>query len=246
VDVLTTVHDRALAGRPVAPIEVGVWEVTSIVVLALLLPAVMTVARRQRLTWPPRPRVLAIHLVCAFTFSLVHVLGMGLMRSLIFSAAHFGYDPLKPLADWPYELRKDLVTYAALVGSYTTWLRIGPSSAPAPAELPALLEVRDGARRVYLQPGDILWVEAAGNYVQIHAVSGVHLHRVALAELEARFADLGLVRIHRSRLVRRDAITAVEARPSGDFEVALRNGDKVTGSRRFRAVTRLDRAASAD
>ena len=42
------------------------------------------------------------------------------------------------------------------------------------------------------------------------------------------------MRVHRSRLVRRDAIEAVESKPTGDFVVRLRDGRELAGSRRYR------------
>ena len=49
-------------------------------------------------------------------------------------------------------------------------------------------------------------------------------------------AELGpaFARIHRSRLVRRDAVRAIESGQSGDFTVTLANGERVRGSRRHR------------
>ena len=106
-----------------------------------------------------------------------------------------------------------------------------PTTAPAP---PPRLEVRDGNRTIFLAPTDILWAEAAGNYVELHTVAGSLLHRATLASLERELAPNGFVRIHRSRLVRRDAVRAVEANASGDFEAVLGNGARVIGSRRYR------------
>jgi DNA-binding LytR/AlgR family response regulator len=81
--------------------------------------------------------------------------------------------------------------------------------------------------------------------VELHRASAPVLHRAALAEMERRLTGEGFVRIHRSRLVRRDAIVAVETKPSGDFAVRLAGGQVLAGSRRFRSQA-LDRAAAPD
>ncbi|WP_309605928.1 LytTR family DNA-binding domain-containing protein [Phenylobacterium sp.] len=57
--------------------------------------------------------------------------------------------------------------------------------------------------------------------------------RLALGD-GSRFRAAGFVRIHRSRLVRRDAVATVESRPTGDFRVRLRDGRELAGSRRYR------------
>jgi len=63
-----------------------------------------------------------------------------------------------------------------------------------------------------------------------------HLIRATLQAEEARLAPFGMVRVHRSRLINRKRIVALQSRPSGDFEVRLDTGETVPGSRRFKAV----------
>jgi DNA-binding LytR/AlgR family response regulator len=137
-----------------------------------------------------------------------------------------------------YEYRKDLLTYAAAAFLYLLFERISrapPEGRDEPADTAFRLEVRDGARTVWLAPQDVEWAQAAGNYVELHGAFGTLLHRDTLAALEARLARHDFRRIHRSRLVRGGAVKSVETKPSGDFEVALASGDRVAGSRRFRA-----------
>ncbi|HEX5377092.1 MAG TPA: LytTR family DNA-binding domain-containing protein [Phenylobacterium sp.] len=245
VDVFTVVDDRANAGHPVPAWEAAVWEVSSGVVLAALAPAVLWIVRRVRPSPPPRFGWLAWHVPAALVFSLVHVLSMGVLRWATYAAIGASYDPLAPLADWPYELRKDLLVYVGLVAGYLTWRGAEPAPAIAGGACDPI-EVRDGARRLFVPVEDILWVEAAGNYVELHRRSSPVLHRAPLAEMERRLAASGFVRIHRSRLVRRAAIAAVETRTSGDFSVRLVTGETLAGSRRFRSATRLDRGAAHD
>ena len=59
--------------------------------------------------------------------------------------------------------------------------------------------------------------------------------RGTLSAWELRLAGQGFVRIHRSRLVNRTHVGALEPTGSGDFEVTLTNGRKLQGSRRFRS-----------
>jgi hypothetical protein len=245
VDVFTVAHDRAEAGRPVALWEPAVWDISSVLVLTALVPALMAFARRFPPTPPPRFGWLAWHLALGLGFSLIHVVGMGVLRWAAYAVAGEAYDPLGPLGDWPYELRKDALVYGGVVACYLIWRGSPPVSGQA-ATSATPIEVRDGARRLFVPVAEILWVEAAGNYVELHAGAGPVLHRASLREMERRLADAGFVRIHRSRLVRRAAIAAVETRASGDFTVQLVTGETLAGSRRFRAATRLDREPTPD
>jgi DNA-binding LytR/AlgR family response regulator len=97
------------------------------------------------------------------------------------------------------------------------------------------LEVRDGARRTFVRPDEICWIEAAGNYAELHLASRSLLHRASLASLAQRLAPAGFARIHRARLVNRRQIAALATNAAGDFTVTLRDGRELAGSRRFRA-----------
>jgi len=50
------------------------------------------------------------------------------------------------------------------------------------------LAIRDAGRIVFLQPDQIDWIEAEGNYVRLHVGKESHLLREAMAAIEARLA----------------------------------------------------------
>lgn len=56
---------------------------------------------------------------------------------------------------------------------------------------------------------DVLYVESHGDYARLHTDTATHLLRVPMGTLEARWADAGFVRIHRSYLVSLAHITEV-------------------------------------
>lgn len=243
VDVFSVTQDRARAGVPVPFWQPMVWEFSSVAVLTTLTPAILWLTRRA---WPVRPppwRWVALHLIGAPAFSLVHVVAMGLIRAGVYRLVGDRYAAFGPLANWPYELRKDLLIYAGIVAIYRMWPRLrATEAAPAGVEV---LEVRDGARRIFVAPPDIEWIEAAGNYVELHRPAGPVLHRASLAQMERRLEGAGFARIHRSRLVARSAIAAVESKASGDFTVQLKSGRALAGSRRYRKAVLDPRAAAS-
>lgn len=80
----------------------------------------------------------------------------------------------------------------------------------------ALLRSRVGQRPaqsadIPLLPGQIEWVRAAGNYIEIRAGGRTIVHRSSIASAERELARHGFVRIHRSTLVRRDRIARAAA-----------------------------------
>lgn len=235
VNAFSVVDERRNAGHPVPLWEPMVWEASSALALVALTPALMAVVRRVRPFAASWPKALVIHGLAAVAFSVVHVAAMGLLRWAAYRLIGGHYPALGPLQDFPYELRKDLFTYVALAGVYTGWLRImGPAVAQAAPPERAAIEVRDGARRHFVPLSEVAWIEAAGNYVELHRGRTPILHRAPLSQMERELGARGFVRIHRSRLVRRDAVVEVESKPSGDYVVRLADGRELAGSRRYR------------
>lgn len=232
VDTFSVAHDRAATGRPIALWEPFVWEMSSCLVLVALAPPVMALARWARPFEAPWRRVVPAHVIGAVVFSVVHVTAMGALRWAAYAAVGADYPALLPLLDFPYEFRKDLLTYLIVTAVYVGWLRLGAVRPPPAPD--AAIEVRDGARRYFVPASEVLWVEAAGNYVELHRGPSPLLHRASLTEMERQLRDAGFVRIHRSRLVRRDAIAQVESKPSGDYLVRFADGRELAGSRRYR------------
>jgi len=103
------------------------------------------------------------------------------------------------------------------------------------------LIVRSEDRVFFLPATDIDWIEAQGNYVNLHSGGRAYLFREAMATLEARLDSRRFRRIGRSAIVNIDSIR--ELRPSfhGNYEVALRCGAVVKLSHRYR--TNLEKNA---
>jgi hypothetical protein len=243
VNAFSTAHDLARLGRPAPFWQPFLWEATSGIVVIALAPLVRWFFRQgQRLQHRP-VALAAVHLGGALAFSLVHVGGMIVLRKAgyaAFSADTYSFGPL--LAGFLYELRKDVLVYALIVSVFWMAGRFGvrqqaelrPAAASA-APLPAIW-LRDGTVSVRVAPGDIVWVASAGNYVEFCLASGEkHLIRTTLQSEEERLKPLGFVRIHRMRLVNAIRLRRIETRASGDFDVEMDTGERLGGSRRYRA-----------
>lgn len=205
-----------------------------VVVLALTPPLLVWVARLdpRRIGWS---RVIAGHVAGIAVFTVLHIAGMRFLRWLAFSLAGHpdlvGTDPWLPTL--VYEGRKDALTYAALTGGAWVVASLLKRAVRTP---PVRIEIRDGARRTWVEIDHILWVEAAANYVEFNLRDRTLLRRQTLAAAERELDGLGFARIHRSRLVNRQHILAAESNDSGDFILTLTDGRKLSGSRRWRGV----------
>ena len=101
------------------------------------------------------------------------------------------------------------------------------------------LMVKHGGRVTFLRVDEIDWIEAAGNYVKIHAGPSTHLLHESLAGLAERLDPAQFARVHRSTIVNLDRIREVQPWFHGDSIMILRDGTRLTVSRTYRAS--LDR-----
>ena len=79
---------------------------------------------------------------------------------------------------------------------------------------------------------DILWMQAASNYVELHLGGRTVLHRITLNRLEALLPPADYLRVHRSTLVRRDQIARLATGGDGTWRLSLRCGAEVAVSER--------------
>ena len=99
----------------------------------------------------------------------------------------------------------------------------------------ARLVVRDPGRIRLIDVANILYISGAGNYAELHLDDGsVILHRETLTSLETQLDPNLFLRIHRSTIVRHNAIRELNPTDKGDYNVVLRTGESVVLSRRNR------------
>lgn len=92
---------------------------------------------------------------------------------------------------------------------------------------------------VFLETAEIEWIEAADNYVRLHARDGrVHLLHTPLHALAARLGPAGFARIHRSRIVNLTQIAALRSCHHGEYEFTLVSGARILSGRRYRERVR--------
>ncbi|MET0535383.1 MAG: LytTR family DNA-binding domain-containing protein [Steroidobacter sp.] len=110
---------------------------------------------------------------------------------------------------------------------------------------PALttLLVSKGADECLIQLESIESLSAAGNYVEIAANGQCYLLRAPLKQVEDMLPTEKFLRIHRSHIVKREAITRIKTQPSGNGTVELRTGRALPMSKRHRAELQRFRVA---
>ena len=94
--------------------------------------------------------------------------------------------------------------------------------------------VKDAGRVMFVRPDEIDWIDAAGNYVQLHAGKEKHILRETMAGLEARLDAERFIRISRSVIVNLDRVKEIQPLYNGSYVFLLANGTKLESSRRYR------------
>ena len=96
------------------------------------------------------------------------------------------------------------------------------------------LVIKAAGRVFFLRLEEIDWIEAAGNYVKLHAGKETHLLRETMNTLEGRLNTDQFVRIHRSTIVNLDRVKELQPWFHGDYRVILNDGTHLTLSRGYR------------
>jgi len=98
----------------------------------------------------------------------------------------------------------------------------------------APLAIRDGQRIVRVPPGEIRWVDAAGDYMCIHTDRETHVLRATMREMERRLDPRRFPRIHRSTIVNAARVTALRSHLNGEYFLTLDCGQELKLSRSYR------------
>jgi two-component system, LytTR family, response regulator len=111
---------------------------------------------------------------------------------------------------------------------------------PLADEIAGVLKIRDAGRVHFIAYGDVIWIEAAGDYSLVHTHDREAAIRVPIKALESKLPTDQFLRIHRSTIVSKSHIQEIQKLPKGEAQITLTSGAVVKGSRSFReAIERL-------
>lgn len=248
VNSITVLMDYDRAGRPIEAWKPVVWEWSSASLSLALLPLVLWFTRRYPLHFDTWRRRVPTYLLASVVWSVLHVAGMVALRKLAYASQGDSYD----FGPWPreflYEYLKDVLTFAGMVvviHGYRLLLRRlqgearlldAPDSGPPlePIERPERFLVRKLNREFLVAARDVEWLQASGNYVNLHVAGHDYPLRSTIAGIESKLDPGRFVCIHRSYIVNVDRIASIEPLDSGDARLHLKDGATLPCSRRYR------------
>ncbi len=120
-------------------------------------------------------------------------------------------------------------------------------TAPAARRYASMLPIRVGRETIRLDVAAIDWVDAAGDYMCVHAAGQTHVLRATMKELEEMLDPQVFQRVHRSTIVNLARVRSLRPHLNGECFLKLESGQEVKLSRSFRDKVELllDRSGAA-
>nr|KAJ9616058.1 hypothetical protein H2204_014165 [Knufia peltigerae] len=222
-NALVEVMDASRRGADLSLWEPMIWEFSSLSLILLTLP-----------------------LLCV-GWSLLHVVGMMLLRHLAYAALGYRYQDDAGWSErFAYEYLKDVRTFAMFVAleHFASWfgrrrqgeatLLAAPDEGPPvePVDRPDHFLVRKLGKEFLVPTADVEYAQAAGNYVNLRVRGHDYPLRITMAVLEARLDPVLFLRSHRSWLVNRGQLRSIEPLDGGEALLHMADGARVPCSRR--------------
>jgi two-component system LytT family response regulator len=96
------------------------------------------------------------------------------------------------------------------------------------------LAIKDGGKTTWVPQEDIEWIDAAGDYMCVHAGGEIHIMRTTMKKLEDQLDPDILQRIHRSTIVNVNQIKELQAHINGEYFLTLKCGHTIKMSRTYK------------
>lgn len=223
-----------------------VLEGSSHIGLAVIFPMIIWLSNRYPIRTDNWQRSIPLHALFSVAVSLIHVVVMYVLR--VYAYRQLG-DFTYHWPDWwnqfLYEYLKDFRTYMLIllgVNFYQFLLLrwqgeagyIDNDESEPENPAPDRFLVKKLGREFLVRFEEIDWIEAAGNYVNLHVKDRVYPLRDTMTNISDKLTDYGFQRVHRSAIVNLDCVAEIVSLDSGDGEARLKSTVTVPVSRRFR------------
>lgn len=176
-------------------------------------------------------------------FDVIDAIGVDQMPAVIFLTAHDNFAVrafdvcaldylLKPIDTQRFgsalaKVREHLYNKSLLQNP------VPNSPTPAPDAQGRIL-VKSHGHIQFIAIADILWLQANGDYVDVHTATKTYLLRETMQNMEQQLYVHGFQRVHRSAIVRLALVAELITASSGDYCVQLATGNKLRLSRHYR------------
>jgi DNA-binding LytR/AlgR family response regulator len=98
----------------------------------------------------------------------------------------------------------------------------------------AKIAIKTKGRILFIDPADVVIVEAQGNYVLLQRQSGSYLLRESISTIAEKLKPYGFIRIHRSVLVNSSFVEELQPWSTGEYVVRIKGGKEYAVSRTYK------------
>lgn len=96
------------------------------------------------------------------------------------------------------------------------------------------IAIKVEGRILFIDPAEVIAVEAEGNYVLLQRPSGSYLLRASISTLAEKLRPYGFIRIHRSVLVNATCVQEIQPGITGEYVLRVKGGKEFTVSRTYK------------
>lgn len=111
--------------------------------------------------------------------------------------------------------------------------KIRPTASPADRDV---YPVKSGGKIRLIPLKELLWIQSDHNDVKIGTTSDILSQRSTLTAMEEALPATDYVRVHKSFIIRKDALKEIEPLPNGEFILTLSTGKKIPTGRTYRSA----------
>lgn len=97
---------------------------------------------------------------------------------------------------------------------------------------PEKILVQTGNRLITVGVGEVIWIEADGDYSRLITVTNSHLSNYGVGALENKLNPQHFLRVHRGAIININFIKEIQKYPSG-YDIIMQNNDVVRVSRSY-------------
>lgn len=102
-----------------------------------------------------------------------------------------------------------------------------------------VLAIKDAGEVSRVPVKDILWIDAAGDYMCVHTAENTHILRKTMKQLEESLDPKQFIRSHRSTIVNKNYINKFCSQLNGEYYLVMNNGKELKVSRSYKDKVKL-------
>ena len=98
----------------------------------------------------------------------------------------------------------------------------------------AMIAIKAKGRILFINPGDVVAVQAKGNYVSLQRESDSYLVRESISTVAEKLKPYGFIQIHRSWLVNTTFVVEIKPYSTGNYGVRVKGGKEYAVTRTYK------------